>query len=295
MSGENAPGGQYHNEWANFSLATNIPRKVPMGENLKLAWSATGSASTQPLVITLSDDVQLELHWQEYRWVTELELLGQISVNGSPLLLTEKQVLQTGDDKRPFVIYERSDQKSICVTRLVAALHDPENAKMSMKQISQHLFHIQFKNGAFSVKFAVDVSAKSGVIYSSDSGKFPTQETNDHAVGLIDEPTADELIERAAQATDPSQMQKALTVNFTMKSDEGSPQHLQQTSDGVGWDASGRIPPFDASGKKRVDMKNAYIKAPFSVATPPSQMIAPNMTTAKESVKMGTRKAATAV
>ena len=45
-----------------------------MGENLKIEWDPTERASTEPIRVTLTNEHELHIHWQEYRWVDELGL-----------------------------------------------------------------------------------------------------------------------------------------------------------------------------------------------------------------------------
>jgi len=267
---EIAAGNQHYSEWLNYNLYTNIPHKIPMGENLKIAWTPTDRCSTEPLRVTLTDEFELQVHWQEYRWVSELELLGQVYLNKHLVYLTERFCMQNDDANKPHALYRRDGQKSICVTNLVAALEDPTTSKLSLLQTDDTTYDINFQKGDLTCKFRIDVHSLEAQIYTSDSNQFPEFAENAYIEELIDEPTDAELADRAAGAVDPSQTQAAFTVSFAKHGDDyGEPRKLKAEDPQIAkWNSSGRIPPFDASGKARVDHANKFIKAPFRDTRP---------------------------
>eukprot|EP00667_Euglena_gracilis_P018661 EG_transcript_19862 len=249
MSNEIAAGDQHHNEWLNCDQSSSIPRKVPMGENLKIEWTATGRVSQEPLLFNLDDEHQLQVHWQEYRWVKELELLGQVFLNKRVLSTTERLCLQNDDGMRPWTLYRRDRQKSICVSKLVAALEDPHQWRLQVLHPMPTVFVLYFFEDEQYCSFAVDVKSYEAQMYVSECEDFPDEALNLYKKTLETEETA---------------LQKAVAVAHTMaKKGPAGAAAAAEEDDTARWDNTGRIPPFTSSGLPRVDRANKYIKAPF--------------------------------
>lgn len=259
---EIAAGDQHRNQWLNFNLSTSIPHKVPMGENLKIEWTPTDRVSMEPLRVTLTHDHELQIQWQEYRWVNELELLGQLYLNQELVYLTERSCFANPDPQRPYTLYKREKQKSVCVTNLVAALEDPQAAQLSLMQSSHHGFDIHFLTNGNYCQFRIDVNTREAEIYTSDTQAFPDLVVNEYTHGLHYGPPDEELVARANAALDPSQLQSAFSVSFQKTPDNAPPK--EEAPEVARWNSTGRIPPFDSSGRPRVSTQQAHIKAPFN-------------------------------
>eukprot|EP00906_Rhabdomonas_costata_P027522 RCo039072 len=286
MSGrtEIAEGDRHHHQWLNFSLAHTIPSSLPMGENLKAEWTATGERSPEPLVVTLTDRDELHLEWQEYRWVTELEALGQLylyrsSEPGKPRLvrMTEQLCLKTEDPQRPYRVYSREDQKSIVVTSLVAAITDPAQCHLSVEQDGESVYEVAFDFRGRKTRLGIDVEAAVGLVCTTNGEDFPEEEVNERSEDLADPfPSEGETLRRVEHSVESSQAQKSLNVSFAKREQSNSyflfrdgrgTGSLDETSAARRFEWKGRLPPFDPSGKKRIDKRNKFIKAPFKDLT----------------------------